>query len=272
MRTRNKRGRVNVRELSGLGGWRARASLLWAPIALPQGLWLKRRIPRLPEAPGERSGLCPANTDTPEQRPLRLVAIGESPLAGVGLDDQGQNLVPLLAAALALQLDVDVSWQIAARNGATVGTARRQLLPQLSDEPADLALIGLGVNNSLRLDTVDRWQSDMSRLIDDLRARLGPVPVVLAGVPDMGRFPSLPPPLSWMLGARARWLDQGLAVLAGRLDQVVHAPIPLDARFETLFADDGFHPSAIGHQAWSESLLPLAASLIERGILESETT
>lgn len=247
------------------GGWQARASLLWAPIALPQGVWLKRRIPRLPEAPGERNGLCPADTDTHDQRPLRLVAVGESPLAGVGLDDQRQNLVPLLAAALALRLKVDVAWQVAARNGATVATARRQLLPQLTDEPADLALIGLGVNNSLRLDTVERWQADMTRLIDELRSRLGPVPVILAGVPDMGRFPSLPPPLSWMLGARARWLDQGLAALAAQLDQVVHAPIPLDARFETLFANDGFHPSAIGHQAWSESLLPLAASLLKSG-------
>lgn len=252
-------------------GWRARASLLWAPIALPQGLWLKRRIPRLPEAPGERSGLSAGGSASANHRPLRLVAIGESPLAGVGLDDQNQNLVPLTAAALAEQLNTRVAWQIAARNGATTDTARRHLLPQLGDEAADLALIGLGVNNSLRLDTVERWQSGMTRLIDELRARLGPVPVILAGVPDMGRFPSLPPPLSWMLGARSRWLDQGLAALATQLDQVVHAPIPLDARFETLFAVDGFHPSAIGHQAWSESLVPLTASLLDRGILESET-
>lgn len=238
-------------------GLTARASLLWAPLAIPQGLWLKRRIPRLPEAPGARQGQASvAHPSHPA--PLKLAALGESPLAGVGLANQAEHLLPALAARLAERYQRDVDWQISARNGATTELAHQRLLPALEGESLDLVLLGLGVNNSLRLDNARRWQQGLSQLVESLRNRFRQPAIILLGVPDMSRFPALPAPLSWLLGSRSRWLDQAAGELASQDPEVWHAPIPLDARFESLFASDGFHPSAEGHAAWAEALLPVA--------------
>jgi lysophospholipase L1-like esterase len=235
---------------------RARLALALAPIALPQGLIVKRRIPRLPEAPGQRYGQVGQGRSC-----LHLVALGESPLAGVGLEDQGQALTAHLAEWLARRAGRPVSWQASARGGVTARRTRTELLAALAERPADLAVIGLGVNDSLALASHQRWQHDLTELIEKLRQRIGPAPVILAGVPDMARFPALPAPLSILLGTRSRLLDAAAADLAERLERVWHIPMPLDAGSAALFCHDGFHPSAEGHRRWAELI---AESCLER--------
>lgn len=224
--------------------------MLLAPIALVQGLLLRRSLPRLPEAPGEREGSFGQG-----KQPLRLLAIGESPLAGVGLADQGETLAARLAELLADRVKRPVQWQTAARGGVTARQTRERLVERLDPTPASLILIGLGVNDSLKQQGPERWQRDLVALIESLRARVGPAPVILTGVPDMGQFPALPAPLSILLGTRARLLDAAAAELAETLEQVQHVAMPLDARIKDLFCHDGFHPSAEGHQRWAEHLL-----------------
>jgi hypothetical protein len=52
-------------------------------IALPQGLWLKRNAVRMPEAKGPRSMSLGGDQATG----LKLLYLGESPAAGVGIED-----------------------------------------------------------------------------------------------------------------------------------------------------------------------------------------
>lgn len=229
---------------------RARLAMLLAPVALAQGMLLRRRMPRLPEAPGARTGMTGQG-----DKPLRLVAVGESPLAGVGLADQRETLTARLAEQLAERISQPVQWQVSARGGVTAEQTRQRLVEGLDPRPASLILIGLGVNDCLKLQAPARWQQDLTALIETLRARVGPAPVILTGVPDMGCFPALPAPLSILLGTRARLLDAAAAELAETLQQVRHVSMTLDAETRTLFCADGFHPSAQGHQRWAEHLL-----------------
>ena len=229
------------------------------PLALHQGLRLKQTARRLPEADGPRLGRVPG-----AQPGLRLLAIGESPLAGVGLERQDHSLTARLADLLAGQLDSAVNWQTAARGGVTAERCRAELVPMLEPEPADLIIIGLGVNDSTRFRSPRRWQRDLAELIKALRQRHGPAPIILTGVPDMQRFPLLPEPLALILGLRSRLLDQAAAELAASLAEVYHAPLPLDAESTALFCADGFHPNAEGHRQWAEQL---AGFVIEESIV-----
>ncbi len=232
-------------------------SLALAPVALAQGLQLKRRATRLPEAAGPRHG----QSEGPGQ-PLRLLAVGESPLAAVGLSEPSDTVARHLADHIAHASGRPVRWRILARGGYTAEAVRRQLVSQLDDWPADLILIGLGVNDSLRLRSVSRWQHDLRMLISDLHERTGPAPVLLAGVPDMYHFPLLPFALRLLLGSRSRLLDFAAGQLAAQQSDTRYVSMQLDARSHELFCEDGFHPNAQGHALWAEQLAPAALELL----------
>ncbi|QOC22320.1 SGNH/GDSL hydrolase family protein [Wenzhouxiangella sp. AB-CW3] len=239
-----------------LTGWRVLAALalVGAPAYLLQGRRVKRNTPRLPEAPGLRYGQIDG-----EQPPLRLLAVGESPLAGVGLDSADQTVIAGLAERLARQSGRATNWSIVARGGVTVADTCDQLLPQIPERSVDLVLIGLGVNDCLQLTGARGWQAGLATLFDGLTERCQPGRIVLSGVPPMQHFPALPQPLAGMLGLRARMLDAASAELAASRSDVIHAPMNFDGRSQELFCHDGFHPGVRGHQLWAEQLTELLA-------------
>lgn len=235
----------------------ASLSLGLAPLALFQGWRLRRNAVRLPEVSGQREGFISG-----AEPALSLLAVGESPLAGVGLKDARSTVACRLAERLRDASGQAVAWRILARGGFTAKDVSNRLLPDLGSGTVDLMLIGLGVNDSLRLRSARRWQRDLESLIRALRARTGPAPVLLAGVPDMGHFPALPLALKLMLGSRSRLLDHAAGRLSERLLDSTHVPMQLDARSTDLFCTDGFHPNARGHAMWAEQLTPAALALL----------
>lgn len=236
----------------------ASLSLALAPVALAQGMRLRRSAVRLAEAPGQRHGRFQGSGSG-----IRLLAVGESPLAGVGLRSPRDTVACRLAERLSLATGGAVHWQILARGGLTASAICADLLPRMTAAPADLILIGLGVNDSIRLRSAGRWQQDLADLIKELHARTGPAPVLLAGVPDMRHFPLLPKALRLLLGSRSRLLDHAAAELAARSSATTYLPMNLDARSGHLFCADGFHPNRDGHALWAEQLTPAALALLE---------
>lgn len=231
---------------------------LLAPVLVAQGRRVRRTTPRLPEAPGPRTGQVAGRGE-----PLRLLVLGESTAAGVGAADHQEGLAGQVAASLSAASGRPVHWRVLGRNGATAAVTREALLAPATELSADVAVIALGVNDTLRLHAPARWTADLRRLIADVRARCGPIPVVLAAVPPMGRFPGLPQPLRGVLGLRAAVLDRAAARLAWQLDAVHHVPVPLPpeevARF---FCADRFHPSPHGYAQWGAALGRAAAARI----------
>ena len=72
------------------------AKFALGPLLLPQSRWLKRNALRLPEAAGPREGGVGAGGPL-----LRLLVVGDSSAAGVGVADQAQALALPLARCLA---------------------------------------------------------------------------------------------------------------------------------------------------------------------------
>jgi lysophospholipase L1-like esterase len=129
---------------------------------------------------------------------------------------------------------------------------------------ADIAVIVLGVNDSLRFHGPRRWIHDLDRLVAEIRRRCGPVPVVIAGVPPMHRFPALPAPARQILGWRSARLHRAtVAYVAGRAD-LAYVPLPdeMQTRLENLFCEDGFHPSAAGYALWADLLAGAAVRML----------
>ena len=223
------------------------------PVALAQGLWLRSRVPRLPEAAGPREGaVAGAGTS------LRLLVLGESTVAGVGAPVQEQALAAQLAQALVTRTGRAVQWQAVGKNGVTAATTHALLVRRLTPEPQDAVVVVLGVNDTLALRGPDRWTGDLRRLIAAVRERTGPAPVFLAAVPPMGEFPALSSPLRTVLGVRARVLDRAAARLTHQLPDVHHVPLP--GRLEgDFFCHDGLHPSPAGYRAWADYLAAVIA-------------
>jgi lysophospholipase L1-like esterase len=91
-------------------------------------------------------------------------------------------------------------------------------------------------------------------VVDRLRETSPDLPIVVTGSPDVGSAPRLAQPLRAIAGWRAGQVNDGLADLV-RDRRLTLAPIaertgPAFRRDRSLFAADGYHPSAAGYAVW----------------------
>ncbi|SIS07234.1 Lysophospholipase L1 [Aquipseudomonas alcaligenes] len=232
---------------------RLRAGLWWGlalaslPLALPLALHTRRTALRLPPAAGAQSGLAGTGLGG---APLRLLLIGESTVAGVGVEAQEAALAGQLAQALAARLQRPVAWRACGENGITAGEACERLLPLALSEPADLVLLVFGVNDTTHLSSLARWEDSLRELSRALSAR--GERVVFTGVPPIQHFSALPWLLRRLLGLRATLLDAELRRLSAQ-EHAQYARLELEFAEEYL-ARDGYHPSALGYRVWGEGL------------------
>jgi lysophospholipase L1-like esterase len=225
------------------------------PFLLLQGRRTRRITPRLPEAAGPNHGIAGG---TGSDHMLRVLAVGESPVAGVGVETHEQAITARFAHALSARSGRPVAWQAVGKNGITTREAISHLLPLVDAAPVDVAVICFGVNDTTAFSPVERWTKDLSDIIEAVGQRCSPRLILLSGVPPMSRFPALPQPLRWVLGLKAATLDRASARLAATLPSVIHVPLQLDPLTPGMMAHDGYHPSAAGCMAWADVLAELS--------------
>lgn len=227
------------------------ATAALGPLLFAQGRYVRRVTPRLPEAAGPRDGVA---GDGP---PLRVLVVGDSAAAGVGVATQRDALSGQLANALAATHRV--RWKLLARTGLTT----RELVDWLAAEPAepfDVAVTSLGVNDVTGGVPPARWQAQQAELVRLLAARFRVGHAILSAVPPMERFPALPQPLAWYLGLRAKRLNTALAGWAATQPHCtfLRVELPLERH---LMAADGFHPGAAACTVWATQV---AAAVVQR--------
>ena len=229
-------------------------SLLWTgclflfPFLLVQGIFTRRGAIKLPEAPGPREGGEPGDL---------IVVVGDSVVAGVGVETTGHALPAKLCDALN-QTEGQTSertfrWRAIGRNGDRLQDVL-EVLPKLAflDQKPSLLLVNVGVNDVSKLTSMTRWQLQLTTLVTDVKQKLG-VPLVLLGLPPMHAFPLLPQPLRFALGVRAKMLDRSLERIAEILPDVYF--LKTDLSFEPEYmAVDGYHPSAKAIDVWTKDL------------------
>jgi lysophospholipase L1-like esterase len=234
------------------------ASLALLPLAWAQGSATRRRVPRLPSASPPYRGAVPGLG-----APIRVLAIGESSISGVGISCGNQSVAAVTARTLARFTGRPATWRAHGLSGVTARQAAERLLPRIARTPADLLVIAFGVNDATGYRSPTAFANDLATLVTAARDRVGEAAVVIAGVAPLACFPALPWPLRTILGWRASALQAAADRLAERLPRVVverfSAPLGPD-----LFAGDGFHPNPLAHSLWGEKIAALALPLVAR--------
>jgi lysophospholipase L1-like esterase len=216
-----------------------------APYLFPQSRVILSHLPILPEADLDWQGAI----NGPD--PVRLLVLGDSTAAGVGVDSIRDGLAGNLARVLAAETGHGVSWTVIARSGATTGEVRNFFLGLASRQSFDFIFVTTGVNDVMQLRRKQAFAADLALIIEGLEKASPDATIMLAGIPRMERFISLPDPLGTILGARAYRLNAAAHDVLADHPRVIHTP-PWPIETKGFFARDDFHPSAIGYRAWAE--------------------
>ena len=222
------------------------AKLVLAPLLVAQAVATRRRAPALPEAGGDRRG------SVGEGRSLRVLIVGDSSGAGVGVKTQDLALAGHLSRTLAALVPRRIDWVLHAKSGIT--TAQALALVQ-AERPAaaDVAVVVLGVNDVVDQVPSHRAVVQRAALADWLREHAGVRHVVFAPLPPMHQFPLLPQPLRWVAGRDAARHNAAAARWAATRDDVSHVSIAIDLGPQNM-ADDGFHPGEPVYRTCGEAL------------------
>lgn len=231
------------------------------PFLIVQGRHTRRVTPRLPEADGPAFGMAGQGR---VEKPMTLLTVGESPVAGVGVRNHQEAITGQLAQAMAARLGRPVSWRAFGKNGVTAREALAEVIPDIPSEPVDVALVAFGVNDTTAFRPVSRWTRDLGDVLEALETRCQPGLVLLSGVPPVAHFPALPQPLRWVMGLKASTLDMSAQAIAAKRVHTLYVPLALDTTDATMMAHDGYHPSAKGCAAWAGLLADAAAAELAR--------
>jgi lysophospholipase L1-like esterase len=220
---------------------------LMLPISAIQGLRLRTYAIRLPEATGDKAGVCGIG------EPLHLLAIGDSIIAGVGTGTVMRSMPVQFAQTLAEHRQCSVHWRVEGSNGADISHLRKRVRRFDDQQKADVLLISIGVNDVTGLSSTRHWRKQLKALTMELRQRWPNASVIFAGLPPMSKFPLPPQPLRFTLGMRAATLDAITARLLVNQANMLHVPTGIDPVHHD-FCEDGFHPSADACRFWAEEL------------------
>ena len=134
------------------------------PVLLYQGKQARRTTPRLPEAGGSPCGQYGEGTPA-----RRVLVIGESTAAGVGVETHDQGLASQLAKQIHERTGQTIAWHTFGINGIRLGALIRKL--ETTELPeADVVLLSMGVNDTTGFTPRFRFR----RQLRELRQLLAP--------------------------------------------------------------------------------------------------
>jgi lysophospholipase L1-like esterase len=233
------------------------------PVLLAQGQWVRRSTPQLPEAAGPRLGTVAIAGDA---APLRMLIVGDSSAAGVGVDTQDQALAPPAAKLISRRFKMPVEWQLIARSGVNTREAI-DLVASHELRPADLLVTALGVNDVTGQRAPRQFLRDYQALVSQLIKRVGARAVIVTGLPPMHILPPAPQPLRWYLGQCAHRLDEKLQHWVRESPRFAYVSLKWAAKPKDM-ARDGFHPGANQYRYWAQLVAASAESLWQAGVGE----
>lgn len=226
------------------------AVLAFLPVIVVQGRRVRRTVERLPAASGI-TGQVGAGGDV-----LRLVVVGDSVAAGVGVSHHRDSMAGRAAARLHERSGRPVAWEVLARSGADA----RGVAALVADAPclagADAVAVSVGVNDVKNLRSDAAWRDGLAATLEAVVASAPRAKVFLLGLPPVDALPALPRPLADLLGARGRRMDRIGAEVAAGFDNVTRLGFSQSEMDGVLqpFASDGFHPGAALHDMFAREI------------------
>ena len=208
--------------------------VMLTPLLVAQALRTRARLPRLPEASGQRHGVVGSGPL------LRVLITGDSSAAGVGVVHQRHALAGQLPALLAEACGARVDWRLLAQSGLSTASTLRLLqrdpLPNF-----DVALVVTGVNDVIEQVPSHHAVSSRDALANWCRNALGVQHLVFAPLPPVHQMHGLPQPLRWVAGSDARRHDSAMQRWVATRSDVSRVDVRMQLNRGVL-ASDGVHP------------------------------
>ena len=223
-------------------------SWLFFPIYVVVGIYVRLNSMRLSPAAGPRSGQFGKG-----KAKIRLLAIGDSSAAAVGIDHTSGAIGPQTAQKLHKQSGDTVSWHISGHNSAVAGEVRDHVVPNLPEEDFTHVLIMIGMNDMKNWHSVKRWKKEFGTLLYALRTRYPEARLYWHQAIDMSGVPALPTILGRVLNLRVKLLNRKGAQLCVERGAICVPPLPTvnpDG-----FCRDGFHANEAGYDAWADHMI-----------------
>ena len=193
--------------------------------------------------------------DSAPSAPKRLLFVGTSLTAGLGLDPE--EAYPALVARRIDSLGLPYRVDNAGYSGETSAGALRRV-DWLVREPVDILVLETGANDGLRGLSVDSMRANVQAIIDRVRAASPDVRILLVGM-------EAPPNLGTRYTSEFRKVFPELAERNG----AVLLPFLLEgvAAVDSLNQGDGIHPNAAGSRRLAETVWGALQPLLRSGAL-----
>jgi lysophospholipase L1-like esterase len=231
------------------------------PIMYYQGIQIRKKVPKLPEA---TEPIGQAISATSEKTAIQLISLGESTIAGIGVNTHEEGFTGTFAKEFSNETSTTVNWRVYAKSGYTAKDVLEKLVPKIEETDIDIILIGLGGNDAFTLNHPKRWRKKTKQLIETLQEQFPKTLIVFANMPPIKEFPAFTPLIKFTIGNLVEILGQELKSLVQNYENVLYFDdiITLDEWVEryqikadaSAFFSDGVHPSKLTYQTWAKDL------------------
>lgn len=242
--------------------------LPFLPLLYIQGKRVKMGMIELPPASGDLSGQIGEH----KQKKCNLLVLGESSIAGVGVNTHLDGITGNIAKHLHQHTGATIHWSVVAKAGYTVEMIRKKLIIQSPAKKMDIIVLGIGANDAFHLYSPNRWNKSLSSLLQRIRMKYPSTPIVIASLPPIGQFPAFPFFMRTVLGLLMNLFRKETLKIPQKFANVyfmsnkvrVEDWLSEDAKnIHDLFAD-GVHPSAFAYTLWGKHI---ADFIVEQKIL-----
>jgi len=221
------------------------------------GKRIRKKVPILPEAMNPE-GIVAQNSN----KTLKIVTIGESTVAGVGVKTHQEGFTGTFAKELASKLNTNIQWKVYAKSGYTAQQVYNRLLPKIIEKNIDLIVVGLGGNDAFTLNTPSKWKKNVQHLIEQLKKKYPDTPIAFTNMPPIKEFPAFTRLIKLTIGNLVEILGDELKTLIKNQENVYYSNdiITIETWTKKLdlnnhpseFFSDGVHPSKLTYQAWAK--------------------
>ncbi|MCP4122392.1 MAG: SGNH/GDSL hydrolase family protein [Bacteroidetes bacterium] len=220
---------------------------------------IRANVPKLPEASGTTGRVAISGAEN-----FKLLTIGESTIAGVGVSTHEEGFTGTLANELSGRLNRSVEWSVFAKTGLSVRRVIDEILSDIQPQETDLIVIGIGANDAFEVNVLWRWIEDVRELIETLRSKFGDVPIVFANMPPIKEFPAFTRVMKFSIGNLMEIMGEELSKVVQPYNNVYYNEevMRISTYAERMdikadpkdFFSDGVHPSRLTYQLWARDL------------------
>lgn len=233
-------------------------SIPMLPLMYHQGKKIRKSVPTLPEAKGVSGEVILQG----KRDHFQLITIGESTIAGVGVETHAEGFTGTLATTLSELTNQSINWKVYAKSGYTAKRVSKKLVPAIEEKAADLVVVGLGGNDAFTLNNPSRWRKDIRKLIRAIRLKFPKTPILFCNMPPIKVFPAFTPLIKFVIGNLVEVLGSALNIEVQKHEGVFYASEVITLKKwketygieadESTFFSDGVHPSKLTYQTWGK--------------------